>query len=83
VKLWLNGGPQFKSDEFLSFLRNWDISNACSSPHHPQSNGYVESAVKSMKKLIAGSLLGYFPWLFTHRMADGIFYDMNLIIKIY
>jgi hypothetical protein len=55
VKLWSDGGPQFKSDEFLSFLRDWDISNGRSSPHHPQSNGYAESAVKSMKKLIAGS----------------------------
>ncbi|KZS02809.1 Uncharacterized protein APZ42_034613 [Daphnia magna] len=55
VKLWSDGGPQFKSDEFISFLRDWDISIGRSSPHHPQSNGYVESAVKSMKKLIAGS----------------------------
>ncbi|XP_046647670.1 uncharacterized protein LOC124337676 [Daphnia pulicaria] len=55
VKLWSDGGPQFKSDEFLAFLRDWDISNGRSSPHHPQSNGYAESAVKSMKKLIAGS----------------------------
>lgn len=55
MKLWSDGGPQFKSDEFFAFLRDWDISNGRSSPHHPQSNGYAESAVKSMKKLIAGS----------------------------
>jgi transposase InsO family protein len=55
VKLWLDGGPQFKSDEFLAFLRDWDISNGRSSPHHSQFNGYAESTVKSMKKLIAGS----------------------------
>ena len=55
MKLWSDGGPQFKSDEFLAFLRDWDISNGRSSPHHSQSNGYAESTVKSMKKLIAGS----------------------------
>jgi hypothetical protein len=53
VKLWSDGGPQFKSDDFLSFLRDWDISNGRSSPHHPQSNGYAESAVTSLKKLLA------------------------------
>jgi hypothetical protein len=54
-KLWSDGGPQFKSDEFLAFLPDWDIGNGRSSPHHPQSNGYAESAVKSTKKFIAGS----------------------------
>jgi hypothetical protein len=24
VKLWSDGGPQFKSDEFLAFLRDWE-----------------------------------------------------------
>ena len=55
VKLWSDGGPQFKSDEYLTFLREWDISHGRSSPHHPRSNGHAEAAVKSMKKLIAGS----------------------------
>jgi hypothetical protein len=55
IKLWSDGGPQFKSDEYLTFLREWDISHGRSSPHHPKSNGYAEAAVKSMKKLIAGS----------------------------
>ena len=55
VKLWSDGGPQFKSDEYLTFLREWDISHGRSSPYHPRSNGHVEAAVKSMKKLIASS----------------------------
>jgi transposase InsO family protein len=55
IKLWSDGGPQFKSDEYLSFLKEWDISHGRSSPHHPKSNGHAEAAVKSMKKLIAGS----------------------------
>lgn len=48
-------GPQFKSGQYLSFLRYWDISHGRSSPNHPQSIGYAEVSVKSMKKLIAGS----------------------------
>jgi hypothetical protein len=35
--------------------RKTGFSNGKSSPHYPQSNGLVEAAVKSMKKLIAGS----------------------------
>lgn len=35
VKLWSGGSPHFKSDEFLSFLIDWDISNGRSSRHHP------------------------------------------------
>jgi hypothetical protein len=42
VKMWSDWSPQFKSDEFLAFLRDWDISNGRSSPHHSQSNGYAE-----------------------------------------
>lgn len=32
VKLWSDGGPQFKSDEYLAFLCEWDICHSRSSP---------------------------------------------------
>lgn len=47
-----DGGPQFTSREFRNFTENWGIHHETSSPHHPQSNGKAEAAVKSVKGLI-------------------------------
>jgi transposase InsO family protein len=55
VKFWSDGGPQFTSDEFNTFLRDWNISHGVSSAGYSQSNGFTEVSVKSMKKLICGS----------------------------
>ncbi|XP_032778719.2 uncharacterized protein K02A2.6-like [Daphnia magna] len=55
VKFWSDGGPQFASDEFNTFLRDWGISHGVSSAGYSQSNGFAEVSVKSMKKLIRGS----------------------------
>jgi hypothetical protein len=51
VTIYSDGGPQFK-DELDDFCKRWSISHVKSSPHYPQSNGVVESAVKEMKKII-------------------------------
>ncbi len=55
IKFWSDGGPHFTADEFQSFLREWGISHGTSSAGYPQSNGFAEVSVKSMKKLIRGS----------------------------
>jgi hypothetical protein len=55
VKFWSHGGPQFTSDKFNTFLRDWSISHGVSSAGYSQSNGFAEVSVKSMKKLIRGS----------------------------
>jgi hypothetical protein len=47
-----DGGPQFESDAFAQFCREWRIDHDTSSPHYPQSNGIAENGVKAMKKLI-------------------------------
>jgi hypothetical protein len=52
IKLRSDGGTQFDSREFRSFLQRWGVSFVPSTPHNPQSNGLAESAVKSMKKLV-------------------------------
>jgi hypothetical protein len=57
VKIYSDGGPQFTAKKFVDFCQTWGITNETSSPHHPQSNGYVETAVKQMKKLIRGTFV--------------------------
>ena len=48
-----DGGPQFDSREFKLFLQAWNIEQRLSSSHYAQSNGLAESAVKSLKALVA------------------------------
>jgi hypothetical protein len=47
-----DNGPQFNSSSFQNFSRDWDFEHLTISPGHSQSNGQVESAVKTAKKLI-------------------------------
>ena len=47
-----DGGPQFASQAFSDFCRQWGIHHVLSSPHHHEANGAVEAAVKAMKALI-------------------------------
>ena len=46
-----DNGPQFSSAEFSVFARMWNFDHVTSSPHHPQSNGKAENAVKTVKRL--------------------------------
>ena len=56
--VWSDGGPQFTSHKFTQFALQWGFRHNTSSPHYPQSNGKVESTVKSMKKIIYTSWNG-------------------------
>ena len=58
--LWSDGGPQFTSAKFNQFAQQWGFFHKTSSPYHPQSNGKIESTVKSMKKIIYTSWNGRF-----------------------
>ena len=46
-----DNGPQYSSDEFKRFTRNWGISHITSSPGHPSANGEAERAVRTIKEL--------------------------------
>ena len=46
-----DGGPQFRG-QFDQFCMYEKIVHETSSPHHPESNGHAESAVKNMKRLV-------------------------------
>ena len=47
-----DGGPQFTSQEFSSFVENGGINHVTSSPMHQRANGRAEYAVKIMKSLL-------------------------------
>ena len=44
--------PQFQSQEYETFAATWECTHTTSSPHHSQSNGKAESAVKMAKMLM-------------------------------
>lgn len=47
-----DNGPQFRSQEFTAFTKEWDFTHVTSSPYHSQSNGKAEAAVKIAKSLL-------------------------------
>jgi hypothetical protein len=46
-----DNGPQYSSDEFATFARKWEFKHTTSSPKYPQSNGFAERMVQTVKKL--------------------------------
>ena len=44
-----DNGPQYTSAQFADFCTSWGITHETSSPHYPQSNGFAEVCVKSVK----------------------------------
>lgn len=50
-KLRTDNGPQFSSHEFKEFCESYAINHVTSSPHFPKSNGEVERAVQTVKRL--------------------------------
>ena len=45
-----DNGPQFASEVFANFSKEWMFNHVTTSPYHSQSNGMVESSVKIAKK---------------------------------
>ena len=44
-----DNGPQYASAQFANFCLSWGITPETSSPHYPQSNGFAEACIKSVK----------------------------------
>lgn len=51
-----DGGPQFESQTFKTFLRTWGIDFRLSSVGYAQSNGRAEVGVKTMKRLLHNNI---------------------------
>ncbi|XP_038046793.1 uncharacterized protein K02A2.6-like [Patiria miniata] len=47
-----DNGPQFVGAPYQDMCASWGISHITSSPRYPQSNGFVERAVRTVKTLI-------------------------------
>ena len=44
-----DNGPQYASAQFTDFCISWGITHETSSLHYPQSNGFIEACIKSVK----------------------------------
>ena len=47
-----DNGPPFSSREFNSFLSGLGIKHTTSSPNYPQSNGFIERQIQTVKRLM-------------------------------
>ena len=47
-----DNGPQFISQEFSSFCKQYEIKHTTSTPRYPQSNGESERAVRTIKNIL-------------------------------
>ena len=61
-----DNGPQYSSNEFDTFAKKYNFHHVTSSPLFPQSNGQVERAVQTVKRLLKRSDDAYMA-LLTYR----------------
>ena len=54
-KVISDNGPQYSSQEFVTFATEYDFMHATSSPRHPQSNGLAEKTVQIAKGIFEKS----------------------------
>ena len=47
--LGTNNGPQYANAAFSDCSTEWGFTHETSSPHYPESNGFAESCVKTVK----------------------------------
>ena len=50
-----DNGPQFSSQDFSTFSKEYGVEHCTSSPNYPKSNGEAERAVKTIQALSSKS----------------------------
>ena len=51
-ELCTDNGPEYTASCFKRFAKEWNFRHTTSSPHFPQSNGFVERAIQTVKKVL-------------------------------
>jgi hypothetical protein len=51
-KLVTDNGPQFACNTMKKFAHEWGFEHVTSSPHYPQSNGFIERTVQTVKGIL-------------------------------
>ena len=51
-KVISDNGPQYDSAHFKTFACDWGFEHVTSSPHFPQSNGFVERTIQTVKNIL-------------------------------
>ena len=45
-----DNGPQYSCELFAQFTSEWNIDHVTSSPHFPESNGFIERTIQTLKQ---------------------------------
>lgn len=51
-EIMTDNGPQYTGQAFQKFIQEWSICHVTSSPHYPQSNGFIERHVRTIKAIV-------------------------------
>ena len=51
-----DNGPEFASSEYKQFAKDWDFDHDTSSPEYPQSNGFIERTIQTVKSTLKKAL---------------------------
>ena len=51
-----DNGPQFQGTAYQQMLQSYGVSHITSSPHHPQSHGFIERSIRTIKSLLKKSV---------------------------
>ena len=54
-----DNGSQFSSSDFKTFSQEWDFEHITSSPYHARSNGKVEKAVNTAKRILKKAMFDH------------------------
>ena len=74
MSLSTDNGPPFASDELAEFLTSHCITHHTSSPHFPQSNGFIERQVRTIKTALNTALPAKKP-------LEAVLLDLKSMLK--